>query len=48
MEKAMWVLSSLVGPVGRCRYGCEFKREEAFKNLLRTHTTAISAQMLYK
>jgi len=29
-------------------YGCNFKREEASKNLLRTHTTAISAQMLYK
>jgi phenylalanyl-tRNA synthetase alpha chain len=29
-------------------YGCNFKREETTKNLLRTHTTAISAQMLYK
>jgi phenylalanyl-tRNA synthetase alpha chain len=29
-------------------YGCNFKREEAMKNLLRTHTTAVSAQMLYK
>ncbi len=29
-------------------YGCNFKREETCKNLLRTHTTAISAQMLYK
>ncbi len=28
-------------------YGCNFKRDEAMKNLLRTHTTAISAQMLY-
>jgi phenylalanyl-tRNA synthetase alpha chain len=25
-----------------------FEQKEAFKNLLRTHTTAISAQMLYK
>ncbi len=25
-----------------------FTREETLKNLLRTHTTAISAQMLYK
>ena len=29
-------------------YRCNFKKEEASKNLLRTHTTAISAQMLYK
>jgi hypothetical protein len=29
-------------------YGYDFKREEAMKNLLRTHTTAISAQMLYR
>lgn len=29
-------------------YGYKFKREEAMKNLLRTHTTAISAQMLYR
>jgi phenylalanyl-tRNA synthetase alpha chain len=29
-------------------YGYNFKREEAMKNLLRTHTTAISAQMLYR
>lgn len=29
-------------------YGCNFKREETEKNLLRTHTTAISAQMLHK
>ena len=25
-----------------------FEQKEAFKNLLRTHTTAISAQMLYQ
>lgn len=36
------------GGFGSIGYGCNFKREEAFKNLLRTHTTAISAQMLYK
>ena len=29
------------------RYGYEWKREEANKNLLRTHTTAISSRMLY-
>ncbi|KAJ9152697.1 hypothetical protein P3X46_026233 [Hevea brasiliensis] len=29
------------------RYGYEWKRDEANKNLLRTHTTAISSRMLY-
>lgn len=37
-----------VGGFGSIGYGCNFKKEEAMKNLLRTHTTAISAQMLYK
>ena len=36
------------GGYGSIGYGCVFKREEATKNLLRTHTTAISAQMLYR
>ena len=36
------------GGFGSIGYGCVFKRDEATKNLLRTHTTAISAQMLYK
>ncbi len=36
------------GNTGSIGYGCNFKREEATKNLLRTHTTAISAQMLYQ
>jgi phenylalanyl-tRNA synthetase alpha chain len=36
------------GDTGSIGYGCVFKREEAMKNLLRTHTTAISAQMLYR
>jgi phenylalanyl-tRNA synthetase alpha chain len=36
------------GGAGSIGYRYEFKREEAFKNLLRTHTTAISSQMLYK
>eukprot|EP00952_Eustigmatos_sp_NYUAD-ZCMA_P007262 30806-Eustigmatos_ZCMA.PRE.1 len=35
------------GGYGSVGYGYEFKREEAFKNLLRTHTTAVSARMLY-
>lgn len=29
------------------RYGYDWKREEANKNLLRTHTTAVSSRMLY-
>ena len=36
------------GGFGSIGYGCVFKKEEAMKNLLRTHTTAISAQMLYR
>jgi phenylalanyl-tRNA synthetase alpha chain len=36
------------GGSGSIGYRYDFKREEAFKNLLRTHTTAISSQMLYK
>jgi len=35
------------GGFGSIGYGCNFKREEALKNILRTHTTAVSAQMLY-
>lgn len=31
-----------------CRYGYDWSIEEAQKNLLRTHTTAVSARMLYK
>ena len=30
------------------RYRYDWKREEAEKNILRTHTTAISARMLYQ
>lgn len=30
------------------RYQYEWKLEEAQKNILRTHTTAVSARMLYK
>ncbi|CAA7016633.1 unnamed protein product [Microthlaspi erraticum] len=35
------------GGYGSRGYNCEWKREEANKNLLRTHTTAVSARMLY-
>lgn len=37
-----------VGGYDSIGYQCPFKEEEARKNLLRTHTTAISAQMLYQ
>mmetsp|Transcript_11401 Transcript_11401/g.14844 ORF Transcript_11401/g.14844 Transcript_11401/m.14844 type:complete len:562 (+) Transcript_11401:134-1819(+) len=36
------------GGFGSIGYGCDFKREEAMKNILRTHTTAVSSQMLYQ
>ncbi|VVB08474.1 unnamed protein product [Arabis nemorensis] len=35
------------GGYGSRGYNYEWKREEANKNLLRTHTTAVSARMLY-
>ncbi|KAH8419809.1 hypothetical protein KR009_002862 [Drosophila setifemur] len=37
-----------VGGYGSKGYGYNWKLEEAQKNLLRTHTTAVSARMLYK
>ena len=37
-----------IGGAGSIGYRYDFKREEALKNLLRTHTTAVSSQMLYK
>jgi phenylalanyl-tRNA synthetase alpha chain len=37
-----------IGGYGSIGYGCVFKPDEARKNILRTHTTAISAQMLYQ
>ena len=37
-----------VGGYGSIGYRTVFEEKEARKNLLRTHTTAISAQMLYK
>jgi len=36
------------GGFGSQGYGYDWKVEEASKNLLRTHTTAVSARMLYK
>jgi len=36
------------GGFGSQGYGYDWKPEEAMKNLLRTHTTAVSARMLYK
>ncbi|KAF5307330.1 hypothetical protein FQR65_LT07047 [Abscondita terminalis] len=36
------------GGYGSQGYGYDWKMEEAQKNLLRTHTTAVSARMLYK
>ena len=37
-----------VGGYGSTGYQYDWDREEAHKNLLRTHTTAVSARMLYK
>lgn len=37
-----------VGGYGSQGYGYDWKIQEAQKNLLRTHTTAVSARMLYK
>jgi len=37
-----------VGGYGSIGYGYDWKRDEAEKNLLRTHTTAVSSRMLYK
>lgn len=36
------------GGFGSKGYNYDWKEEEASKNILRTHTTAISSQMLYK
>ena len=46
LEKVKRVHSK--GGFGSQGYGYEWKIEEAKKNLLRTHTTAVSARMLYK
>ena len=45
----IWLVSSLkVLTLNVQGYGYDWKIEEASKNLLRTHTTAVSARMLYK
>ena len=36
------------GGYGSKGYGYDWSKEEAMKNVLRTHTTAVSAKMLYK
>eukprot|EP00092_Neocalanus_flemingeri_P038732 GFUD01042174.1.p1 GENE.GFUD01042174.1~~GFUD01042174.1.p1 ORF type:complete len:752 (-),score=236.91 GFUD01042174.1:30-2204(-) len=46
LEKVKKIHSS--GGFGSQGYGYDWKVEEASKNLLRTHTTAVSARMLYK
>jgi len=46
LEKVKSVHSK--GGFGSQGYGYDWKIEEAKKNLLRTHTTAVSARMLYK
>ncbi|XP_015599229.1 phenylalanine--tRNA ligase alpha subunit isoform X2 [Cephus cinctus] len=46
LEKVKQVHSK--GGYGSQGYGYDWKIEEAQKNLLRTHTTAVSARMLYK
>lgn len=37
-----------VGGYGSAGYGYSWKLAEAEKNLLRTHTTAVSSRMLYR
>jgi phenylalanyl-tRNA synthetase alpha chain len=39
-------IAALVNAV--CRYGSYWRTSEAEKNLLRTHTTAVSSRMLYR
>jgi len=46
LEKVSKVHST--GGYGSQGYGYDWKLDEAAKNLLRTHTTAVSARMLYK
>jgi phenylalanyl-tRNA synthetase alpha chain len=46
LEKVRTVHSK--GGFGSVGYGYDWKVEEAEKLLLRTHTTAVSANMLYK
>lgn len=46
LEKVRQIHSE--GGYGSQGYGYDWKIEEAQKNLLRTHTTAVSARMLYR
>ncbi|OEL12684.1 Phenylalanine--tRNA ligase alpha subunit, cytoplasmic [Dichanthelium oligosanthes] len=46
LEKVKQIHQS--GGYGSKGYGYDWKRDEAEKNLLRTHTTAVSTRMLYK
>lgn len=46
LEKVRKVHSE--GGYGSQGYGYDWKIQEAQKNLLRTHTTAVSARMLYR
>lgn len=43
----MHIIKILMKPCFFLSYGYDWKREEAEKNLLRTHTTAVSTRMLY-
>jgi phenylalanyl-tRNA synthetase alpha chain len=36
------------GSYGSSGYGTQWKKEETMKNVMRTHTTAISARVLYE
>ena len=46
LEKIKQVHS--IGAFGSIGYQCDWQIEEAQKNILRTHTTAVSTRMLYK
>lgn len=46
MYKSLFLYRSLIVTCARYKY--DWKIEEAQKNILRTHTTAVSARMLYK
>lgn len=45
---ALQVVAEFIVGNSASRYGYDWKRDEAEKNLLRTHTTAVSSRMLYK
>jgi len=46
MERVKKVHSQ--GDFGSQGYNSEWKTDESFKNVMRTHTTAVSARMLYE